>query len=550
MIMKKVITVVGILILLISVLPNETGCALSCSVWVDGGCGSTHRIGSKMNIYFQVNTAAYIELWLTYPDGSKNQMAYGTVCGGRTYYVSGEIGEPPGKRIALLKAWAGSEYDSDTCIYYGGEAPGSIRVTSNPSGAKCYLDGTYRGTTPLTIGDVSAGEHSLKLTRSGYEDWSRTVRVYSNQTTSVSAELQELLGSIKVTSDPSGAKCYLDGKYKGTTPLTIGGISTGNHEIQVEKESYYDWKSSVNVSAGKTSSIHASLEMMTGFLDVKSNTKADVYIDGTYQGETPLQREVSVGSHQIKISANKYYDHIETVVVTVGQYTYVDAPLTEKPGSVSVESTPSNAEVYLDGKYQGRTPLTISEVKSGTYTLLLTNSGYYDWRTSVTVYPDETSSVDASMHRVFWKTWYFYLSVVIAFLCAGFLLYRKKRVIRPGESPVAKLKTRFEEVTSRLMKAPFFSIDNLSNIVLGDEKNLCLICNDDLGNPENGQILECTYCKDKGPVCRFHSGCWERFKEQQEKNSEGMIRCCKPPGRYISEAENIKPVTQAEPVKT
>lgn len=547
--MKKVITIMGILILLISVLPNDTRCALSCDIWVDGGCGTTHRIGSRMNIYFKVNTAAYIELWLTYPDGSKKQMTCGTVCGGRTYYISGTIGEPPGKRIALLKAWAGSEYDSDTCVYYGEESPGSIRVTSNPSGAKCYLDGTYKGKTPLTIRDVSAGEHFIRLTKSGYQDWSKTVRVTSNQTTGVSAELQRPLGSIKVTSDPSGAKCYLDGRYKGTTPLTIRDVPAGEHEVKVKKESYYDWMSDVNVSDGKTSSIHASLEMMTGFLEVKSNTKAQVYIDGTYQGKTPLQCEIPLGNHQIKVSADKYYDYIETVTITVGEHTHVNISLTEKPGSIFVESEPSKADVYLDGEYRGRTPLTIPEVQSGTYTLLLTSSGYYDWRTSVTVYPDETSSIDASMHRVFWKTWYFYLSIAIVFLCIGLFLYRRKRAIRPGESPMAKLKNTFEGVTSALKKAPFFSIDNLSNIILGDEKNLCLICNDDLGNHENGQILECIYCKNEGLVCKFHSGCWERFKEHQEENSEGMIRCCKPPGRYISEAENIRPVTQAKPVE-
>ncbi|NYT17173.1 MAG: PEGA domain-containing protein, partial [Methanomicrobiales archaeon] len=46
--------------------------------------------------------------------------------------------------------------------------PGSIYVFSYPAGANIYLDGTLKGTTPITITGVSAGSHKLALTKSGY----------------------------------------------------------------------------------------------------------------------------------------------------------------------------------------------------------------------------------------------------------------------------------------------------------------------------------------------------------------------------------------------
>ena len=69
---------------------------------------------------------------------------------------------------------------------------GSIYVTSDPSVASIYLDDNYEGTTPKTISGVSAGSHTIKITKSGHEDHTETVTVTAGETTSVSAPLVPL----------------------------------------------------------------------------------------------------------------------------------------------------------------------------------------------------------------------------------------------------------------------------------------------------------------------------------------------------------------------
>jgi hypothetical protein len=43
------------------------------------------------------------------------------------------------------------------------EKTGSITITSSPSGAEVYLDNEYHGTTPGTIKDVAAGNHTVEV---------------------------------------------------------------------------------------------------------------------------------------------------------------------------------------------------------------------------------------------------------------------------------------------------------------------------------------------------------------------------------------------------
>jgi hypothetical protein len=67
---------------------------------------------------------------------------------------------------------------------------GSIQITSTPTGAKVFLDGTDTGkTTNVTLTNVSARTHQLKLTLENYGKWEGSAQVTGGQTTNVSASL-------------------------------------------------------------------------------------------------------------------------------------------------------------------------------------------------------------------------------------------------------------------------------------------------------------------------------------------------------------------------
>ena len=69
---------------------------------------------------------------------------------------------------------------------------GRISITSTPSGARIFLDGSDTGrVTPYVTPYVSAGSHSIRLTLAGYSYWEqRDIPVSSGQITTVHAPLQ------------------------------------------------------------------------------------------------------------------------------------------------------------------------------------------------------------------------------------------------------------------------------------------------------------------------------------------------------------------------
>ena len=90
---------------------------------------------------------------------------------------------------------------------------GNLYVSSKPTGASVYLDGVYKAKTNTTIKKLVPKSYSLKLTKSGYVDWTASVWIYSGQTSYVNAVLLANKGSINITSIPKGAGIYLDNVY-------------------------------------------------------------------------------------------------------------------------------------------------------------------------------------------------------------------------------------------------------------------------------------------------------------------------------------------------
>ena len=52
---------------------------------------------------------------------------------------------------------------------------------------------------------------------------------------------------LKVKSDPTGAQVFLDGSFKGQTPLEFS-LPLGKYEVRLSSHNYYEWESQLQLS--------------------------------------------------------------------------------------------------------------------------------------------------------------------------------------------------------------------------------------------------------------------------------------------------------------
>lgn len=69
------------------------------------------------------------------------------------------------------------------------QAPGTVVITSKPSGAEVTFDGVKKGVTPLSISPVKPGDYQLQLKKDTFELYKKSITVSSGKTDSVFCSL-------------------------------------------------------------------------------------------------------------------------------------------------------------------------------------------------------------------------------------------------------------------------------------------------------------------------------------------------------------------------
>jgi hypothetical protein len=99
----------------------------------------------------------------------------------------------------------------------------------------------------------------------------------------------------------------------------------------------------------------------------------EMLLDGKRQGVTPLDVTVTAGTHSFEFRSSM---RRRVIPMTLGAGEYmtqiVDLRETEKMGLLEVRSEPTAAQVIIDGRPRGMSPLWM-DLRAGTYTVLVTN---------------------------------------------------------------------------------------------------------------------------------------------------------------------------------
>jgi protein phosphatase len=154
----------------------------------------------------------------------------------------------------------------------------NISISSTPQGAEVYIDDIKIGITPIENYAIKIGEHKITLNE--------------NSTTTISKSLTPLTGTLQITSNPSGAKVYINDEYKGTTPLDFT-LPPGSYNITLTKEGYEDYTIISTIQSNKTTTINANLKKKStaGTLIWRYKTG-----DGVYSSPTIYNGKLYVGS--------------------------------------------------------------------------------------------------------------------------------------------------------------------------------------------------------------------------------------------------------------
>ena len=266
---------------------------------------------------------------------------------------------------------------------------GSLSVQTNPPGVAVFVDGVAHGNTPARI-SLSAGSHIVELRGRGVPRV-MPVTVAAGSEASQYLELPETpsAGSLLVQSDPAGARVTVDGVDHGVAPVSVADLAPGDHEVVLQAEGGPAVKQRVVIQAGVTSSVLAPVSTATpgpvsGWISVKAPVSIEIREGGRLIGTTDSDKiMLAVGRHDVELVNDTLgYRVTRTIQVPPGKV----APITvEFPqGVMNVNASPW-AEVYVDGKKVGDTPIGNLPISIGPHEVVFRHPQFGEKRQAVSV---------------------------------------------------------------------------------------------------------------------------------------------------------------------
>jgi hypothetical protein len=138
------------------------------------------------------------------------------------------------------------------------ERTGTLEVITNPPGTEVHINDVYYGETPLKK-DLKPGSYELILKKSKHRILTETVVMEDLVTKKIQRELTPEIGEVRIDSEPSSAKVFLDGEDIGYTPISLNK-PPGLYKLRVIKPGYKHFVTDIQVGDAKSTHIEAPLE--------------------------------------------------------------------------------------------------------------------------------------------------------------------------------------------------------------------------------------------------------------------------------------------------
>ena len=189
---------------------------------------------------------------------------------------------------------------------------------------------------------------------------------------------------LDLSSDPAGAKVYIDKKDLGsvaTTPATIA-LPRGTYTVIVEAQGHEDFVSDPLVleTLGQKTEVDASLTAITGTVRIGGDVGAAVRM-GTETGEvlcvTPCEVDLPVGQQLLYFTRDGYRSQPALTEVKADQVVdAAQASLALYTGSIRLDADEQGALVKVDGVPAGFVPAVVNGVAAGMRSIEIVKDGF------------------------------------------------------------------------------------------------------------------------------------------------------------------------------
>ncbi len=248
-----------------------------------------------------------------------------------------------------------------------------LTVTSASPGLRVLIDGKDRGTAPLELSDIAAGQHTIRVEGEGFEPAEQSVNIVPGTPQTVGPLTPKLVkGALRLElgSNAEGAQVLVNGKSIRSLPATLELDAADSHDILVRKAGFEDFERKVTFSPAEPK-LDLTITLTEGS-GGGGGGGHHVASDKPSDETTSAQEESPAGE------SDKKPDFLSAIKGTRKEEKPKDdkadakkpgdKPVATGKGTLNINSVPPTT-VLLDGKPLGKTPRAGVSVPAGSHSV-------------------------------------------------------------------------------------------------------------------------------------------------------------------------------------
>ena len=249
---------------------------------------------------------------------------------------------------------------------------------------------------------ITYGKHNYSVSDPYYKDELGIINMGKEKQT-LNVSLTPNYGLLFISTTPDhGASVYIDDNLSpaGTTPFQTSKLRKGNHNLRIKLAQYETKDTTINVADGK-SDVVIPMSPLYGTVEVTAPGGCHIYINDEDKGSNLFKGRLTEGLYKIEARKDSYRPYETSIQIHKGETKSVSlsAP-TPIYGILNVNSRPVGANVFIDGKLMGTTPLILNDVLIGERKVTISKDGFETIIKSPNVVEDQKSDIIVALQSI------------------------------------------------------------------------------------------------------------------------------------------------------
>lgn len=186
---------------------------------------------------------------------------------------------------------------------------------------------------------------------------------------------------VNVSSQPSGATVIVDGRDRGTTPVTLYDLGPGAHHLRYRLSGYVECDRFFTMDEGPVLEKSETLEPEKALFLLRTIPEGcNITIDGMAAGMTPrlFTDLLAKETYKIKLTKTGYLPQTLSVKFNGREPLVREETMVLDSGTIRISSEPAGAEVFVNGVPRGISPVVVGDVPKGRAVVKFCLEGFHE----------------------------------------------------------------------------------------------------------------------------------------------------------------------------